>query len=440
MGGGSFVALLNNTRSTTTSTTALFDPVYSPSWTFQFTQPLARGRAIDQTRQQLVVSKLNREMSDLQLQSTIINTLSNVREAYWNYVYATQAVEVARQSVAIAEQLIRDNQVRVEVGVLAPIDVVTAQSQAAQQRQSLVQAESNRRTSELALKRLIVNGTEDPTWNASIEPVDQPDFSPQPVDVDAAVRRALTTRSDLNTARKNNDANAETLKYLRDQTLPQADLVARYGLTGLGGTEFIATGSGINRVVTGVVPGGFGNAISTLLGQSYPTWSVSLNVSYAIGTNIVAAQVARARVQMEQARAQTRQIELQVATEVTNAAINVQNAVEAVQAAQAAQELAQKTMEAEQGKFDVGISTNYNVILTQRDLNTAKNSYLLAVLNYRNALVELDRLQQTTLQSVNVTLLAPMGTSGAVGSPNLFWGNIGSGCTAATVVTSPCVP
>jgi len=439
-GGGSFVALLSNTRSTTTSTTALFDPIYSPSWTFQFAQPLLRGLTIDQNRQQLVVSKVNRDISDLQVQSTIVNTLSNVREAYWNYVYATQAVDVAQQSVAIAERLVRDNQARVEIGILAAIDVVTAQSQAAQQRQALVQAEAARRTSELALKRLIVNGTQDPAWSQSIEPIDVPDFAAQPIDIDAAIRKALTVRTDLNIARKNSAANAVTLKYLRNQGLPQADVMARYGLTGLGGTEYLATGSGINRVVTGVIPGGFGNALSSLLGQNYPTWSVSMNLSYPLGMSIVAAQTARAQVQMAQAEAQTRQIELQVASDVTNAAINIQSAIEAVQAAGAARELAQKTMEAEQGKFDVGISTNYNVILTQRDLNTAKNSYLLAVLNYRNALVELDRLQQTTLQSLNVTLLAPTSSSGAVATPNLFLGNVGSGCLLSTTVTTPCEP
>jgi outer membrane protein TolC len=111
-----------------------------------------------------------------------------------------------------------------------------------------------------------------------------------------------------------------------------------------------------------------------------------------------------------------------------------------VQAAQAARELAQNTVEAEQAKFDVGISTNYNVILTQRDLNAARNSYLLAVLNHRNALVELDRLQQTTLQALNVTVLAPTSSSGSVASPNLSPANVGSGCALSTTIAAPCVP
>jgi len=119
------------------------------------------------------------------------------------------------------------------------------------------------------------------------------------------------------------------------------------------------------------------------------------------------ASVARARVQLGQVQAQVKQIELQVATDVTNAAVTAQSNAERVQAAQAARELAQKTMEAEQRKFEVGMSTNYNVILTQRDLATAQINELQAILNYRISLVELERLQQTTLQNLNVTLLTP---------------------------------
>ena len=122
--------------------------------------------------------------------------------------------------------------------------------------------------------------------------------------------------------------------------------------------------------------------------------------------------MARAKVQLNQVNAQMKQIELQVATEVTNAAVTAQSNVDRVEAAQAARELAQKQLEAEQSKFEVGMSTNYNVIQSQRDLATAQNNELQAVLNYRKSLVELDRLQQTTLGSLNVTLLNAGGATG----------------------------
>ena len=110
-----------------------------------------------------------------------------------------------------------------------------------------------------------------------------------------------------------------------------------------------------------------------------------------------------------------RQIELQVATDVTNAAIQVRNTSESVQAAQAARELSQRRLEAEQSKFEVGMSTNYFVVQAQRDLNDARNSELRAILNYRKALVEFERLQQTTLSNANITVIAAGGGGGGAG-------------------------
>jgi outer membrane protein len=354
-----------------------------------------------------------------------------VRNAYWDYVFAMQSVGVARRSVDLAEQLVKDNQTRVEVGTMAPIDVVQAQSQAATQRQNLAAAEGTRRSAELALKRLIVGGTQDPNWNVNLEPTDQADFVAEPIDIEAAVRRAIDGRTDLAQARKNLQVNDATLHYLRNQTLPQIDLSARYGLTGLGGTQATGcTGSGVNRNCTGSLPGGYSDALNSLVNSTYPTWNVALNVSYPIGTSAADAALARARVQTSKVEAQMRQIELQIATDVTNAAVQVQNNVERVQAAKAAREFAERQLEAEQSKFEVGMSTNYFVVQAQRDLATAQNNELQAVLAYRRSQVELERLQQTTLASSGVTVLNANisgGTGGVTANTNIIGTGGGGG-------------
>jgi outer membrane protein len=405
-GGGSFSATLNNNQQTTTSLTALFNPQFNTNWAAQYTQPMMRNFKIDSTRQQLVVTKLNQDISEIQLQALIINTVSNVRNAYWDYVFAVQSVDVAQRSVALADQLVKDNQTRVEVGTMAPIDIVQAQSQAATQRQNLATAVGTQRTAELTLKRLIVGGTDDPNWLVTLDPVERPDFVPAPIDVAAAVRRGLENRTDLQQARKNLQVNDVTLKYLKNQVLPQADVVARYGLIGQGGTQFSnCTGSGITRSCSTTIPGGYGDALSSLFNANYPTWNVSLNVSYPLGTSAQEANVARAHIQQNQVEAQLKQIELQIATDVTNAATNVQSNIERVQAAQVAREFAQRTLEAEQSKFEVGMQTNYFVVQAQRDLATAQNNELQAILAYRRSLVELERLQQTSLTTSNITIL-----------------------------------
>jgi outer membrane protein len=404
-GGGDFVVALNNDRRTTTSPTALFDPAYITNWSAAYTQPLLRNFRTDSTRQQLVVTKLNQDISEIQLQATIINTLANVRNAYWDLVFGVESVEVARRSVELAERLVSDNRIRVEIGTMAPIDVVQAQAQAATQRQNLATAQGTRRTTELALKRLIVSGTQDPNWSATLEPVDRPDFVPAPIDVAAAVGRAIENRTDLAQVRKNLQVNDVTLDYLRNQTLPQVDFSARYGLIGQGGTRFVRSGTGISGQITDTIPGGYGDALRSLFDRNYPAWNFGVTVTYPIGISAQEATVARARVQQNQVEAQIRQIELEVASDVTNAATNVQNNVDRVEAAQAAREFSQRQLEAEQSKFEVGMSTNYFVVQAQRDLLTAQNNELQAILAYRRSLVELERLQQTSVQTSNITIL-----------------------------------
>jgi outer membrane protein len=410
-GGGSFVANLNNDRVTTVSLNSLYNPRYDTNWSGVYTQPLLRNFAIDANRQQLGIAKINRDMSDVQLRSTITNTLSNVRNAYWDYVFAVQSVDVAQQSLDLAQQLVKDNQTRVEVGTMAPIDVVSAQSQAAAARQNLVVAQSTSHTAEIALKRLLVAGTQDPIWTSTIDPVDRPDFRPEAIDIDAAVRRALNERTDITLAKMTVQENDITLKYLSNQLKPQADFVGTYGLVGIGGTQLVKDPNSLNGVSTTTIPGGYGNALSTLLHTNYPRWTAQVNISYPLGLSSQQASVAKARVQLNQIQAQLKQVELQVATDVTNAVVTARSNAERVQAAQAAREFAQKTLEAEQSKFEVGMSTNYNVIQIQRDLATAQNNELQAILNYRKSLVELDRLQQTTLSSAGITVLSSGGGS-----------------------------
>src|SRR5262249_22220634 len=307
-GGGAFAVTLNNGRIETNSNNALFNPQFNSTWSGVYTQPLLRGFRIDGTRQQLAVSKVNRDISDVQLRATITNTLSNVRNAYWDYVFATQAVEVAQQSVNLAEQLVKDNQTRVEVGTMAPIDVVQAQSQAATARQNLASAQQTKQTAELVLKRLIVNGTQDPNWSAQLDPTDRPEFRPEAIDIEGAVRRALSERTDYDIARKNIQSNDATLKFLVDQLKPQVDFQATYGFAGIGGTNYVRNNSVLGSPITQINPGGITDAFSTLFHNQYPRWTFALNMSYPLGTSSQEANVARARVQVNQVNAQLKQI------------------------------------------------------------------------------------------------------------------------------------
>ena len=389
-GGGNVNFQFNNNKQVTSNNLVNYNPAFNNNFQLTLTQPLLRGFRIDNNRQQLRVTALNRDASEIQLRGTIATTLANVRNAYWELVYAIQSLEVARGSLELASKLVQDNQARVEVGTLAPLDVVQAQAEEATRRQAVAQAEAQWRTSELSLKRLVVSGTDDPLWDAEINPVDRPTFLSEALNVEGAVRKALDDRTDLQAARKTVDSNDITLRYMQNLTLPQLDLQATYGATGLGGTQFRRTGTGVTSQIIGTVPGGYADAWRTLTGRDYPTWNVALTFAYPIGQSAQEAQAARARVQRNQSTAQLRALELQVATEVASAALQVQSGLTRYQAASAARELALKRLDAEQSRFDVGLSTNFLVVQAQRDLATAQNTELRALLDYRKALVDFE--------------------------------------------------
>jgi outer membrane protein TolC len=396
-GGGNFALTFNNSKIVSPDDQlASFDPQFSSSYLFSYTQPLLRGFRIDQTRQQIQTTTINRDTAELNLQARTTNTLANVRAAYWDYVYSIQAVDVAQQSLALAAKLLSDNKIRVEVGTMAPMDVVQAEAEEATRQQALTTATASMRTAELALKRLIVSGTNDPLWTQHIDPVDRPDFQPASIDVEGAVRAALQQRTDLQIARNNFESNNVLLKSQRNQALPDVDAFITYGAAGLGGIQYeFDRPSGLDRKRIGVlVDGGYNDAMRTLFGRDYPNWQFALNVSYPIGGNNFEAQAARTRLLIQQNQAQIRATELAVATEVTNAALQVTNSTEALAAARAARELSQRRLDAEMSRFEVGMSNNYQVVQAQRDLREAQNSELRALLNYRKALVEFDRVQQ----------------------------------------------
>jgi outer membrane protein TolC len=273
-------------------------------------------------------------------------------------------------------------------------------------------------TAELSLKRLIVSGTDDPNWKAKLQPTDRPIYQEPRINLEDALKHALERRTDLIQQHRTLDINEMNLKLLRNQSLPQADIVASYGLQGIGGTQLIRDNTVIGSPVTGSIPGGFNDALHVLGRRDYPTWNVALQFSYPIGTSASEANYQRAKITLEQAQTTVKSLELQVATDVANAALQVESQSKQVAAASASRELSQKRLEAEQSKFEVGLSTNFLVVQAQRDLATAQNAELLALLNSRKAQVEFERVQETrssapTAARPSTTTAAVTGTTGA---------------------------
>jgi outer membrane protein len=438
-GGGSYSVGFNNRRQDNNNSFVTFNPQYNATLQAQVVQPLLRGRATDNTRTQLRITQINRDLSEVQLRTTVIDTLADVRNAYWDLVFATEVVGVAQRSLQLAEKLVEDNKVRVEVGTLAPIDVIQAEAEAATRRQTLAQLEAQAQTAELALKRLIVSGTGDANWSARLNPVDRPTMTEQPVPVEEALRNALSARTDLTERKRNLDITDLNLRLLKNQSLPAANFIANYGLQGIGGTRINRE----NGAVT-LTPGGYVDAIDLLTNRDYPTWNVQVQITYPIGPNPAAAQYQRARIGLEQSQTQIRSLELQIAAEVTNARLLVDANAKRVEASRVARELSQRRLEAEQSKFDVGLSTNYFVVQAQRDLQDAENALLRSTLDYQQSLVDYERVQQTSGSGAggvifNTNTNTGVGVGGT-NNNNTTLGNTGTGNQGGTGGTGLNIP
>ena len=422
-GGGNLNVGFNNNRRETNNFFASFNPSFRSTFLAQYTQPLLRGFRTDFNRSQIRVTQINRDISDIDLRETITNTVANVRNAYWELLYSVASVAVQQQALDLAEQLVRDNRARVEIGTLAPIDVVQAQSEAAARRQTLAQAQQVLRTAELTLKRLIVDGTQDELWLAEINPIDEPELSRPAIDIQAAVRSALAQRTDLDRARRQQDINELNVSTLRNNTLPALDVVGTYQLQGQGG-DLLVRGGGFGGDVTQIVPGGYGDVLDQIVDANFPVWTVGVQMSYPLGTSSDEAALERARLQVRQTEAELRQIELDVATEVTNAALQITSIQERIDAAMAARELAEQQLAAEESKFEVGMSTNFFVVQAQRDLATARDAELRAILDYQTAIIEFERVQRTSLARAGISIVGQGGATG-VGGFNTGFGGTG---------------
>ncbi len=376
--GGRFTGQFTSSRNFSSNPRNPVNPLLNAGGSFNYTQPLLRGFKIDDARNQIRTLSISRQVADLQLTSTIENTKASVRTAYWNLRQAIEQIEIQRRSLDLANRLFQDNKTKVEIGTLAPIETTTSETQVANSEQALLNAQIQWRTAELALKRLLASGPDDAVYKATINPVETAALSIQSVDIPNAVQQAIASRTDLMQARRNLDISNLNLEVTRNLTKPQLDLVGGYSVTGQ------------NLTATT----GYGDVFASAFGLDAPTWNVQFNFTYPMFMRAAKANLARAQLQIDQSLASLKASELTVTADVTNAGLNVENTYKQYQAAQKAREVAEKNADAEQTRFDVGMSTNYNVVQAQTNLTTQRLTELRALISYLNAIAEFDRIQR----------------------------------------------
>ena len=397
--GGNYQVLFNNGRTTTNNAYTTFDPQLTSNISATYTQPLLRNFKIDGTRQQLLVSQKNLEISQTQLQQSIVQTTRTVRNAYYDLMYAIGNLNVQRQSLQLSQQSLKDNRARVEIGTMAPLDIVQAEAEVATREEAVIVAEAAIERQQDLIRALVYGPKAPEMWGTRIEPAETYTFTPAAVDADAAVKAALEQRTDLQVARKSLESNDISIKYFNHQSLPDLNASLNYGAQAIGGVGILRGPP--NGLTPGEVIGqkevSYWSTLGTVFGGDFPGWTFSIDMTYPIGHSTNEASLARAKVQHSQQERQLDSLRLTVATQVRDAARTVQTNAKRVDATRSARVLAERRLEAEEKKYQAGMTQNFFVLQAQRDLVQARNNELQALVEYAKSVVNYGAVQQVPL-------------------------------------------
>jgi outer membrane protein len=403
-GGGIYSVGWSGARATSDAPRTSFSPEIGSDLDLSFTQPLLRGFRIDNFRQNVLQSRNQLELADVQLAQRITQTSRNVRQSYFNLIAAISSLDVAQQSLDLARQSLKNNERRVEVGTMAPIDITEAEAEVARQEDTVIFRRGAIESAQDVLRALILNPSQPDFWTTRIEPAEQPVLAPRPIDLDAAIRNALTNRTDLVQLKKQMESVDLDIKFNQNQKLPAMDVTAAYGLTGVGGTQYrygADPGDGSPPQIVGTSQRDFGKVLSDLFGNDFRSWSLTLNISYPIGSSQADVALASSRLQRQQATTNQRQLEIAITTQVREAARDVSTSLQRVEATRKARELAERRLDAENKRVAVGLSDTFRLFQAQRDLTGAKQSELTAIIDYNRALIELEAVQIVPLGGGN---------------------------------------
>jgi outer membrane protein TolC len=436
--GTSFTVAWDNQRSSSSSSFNFFNPSLQSSLTVGFQQQLLNGFGTFVNRRNLLIAKNNRKIADFAFAQQAINTITAVITDYWELAYARENVRVSEQAVAVSEKLYNDNKKQLEIGTMAPLDVTRAESELATDRQNLIVAQTRKLQQEQILKNAI---SKDPLAqnliNVEIIPADKPNQSEmvEAASFQEAIQEAFAKRPDLQEQALNLKNSDIDVRATRNALLPTASISGQYGSFGLAGNSVIpgktttvaglpvvdvngnpVTVSGPNNTqvpifapVTrtasaGINKQGFTDAQSQIFHNQFPDYSVQFNLQIPLRNRAAQADNQRALLTQRQFAVEMQQLKNNALLDVRNTYIALEQDRARVDAAIKARQLQQQTFEAEQKKYQLGASTVYQVILTQRDYVAAQGTELRALADLEEAKANYQRAVGRTLEVNHVTI------------------------------------
>jgi outer membrane protein TolC len=409
--GTALTVSFNNQRQSTNGSAQTFNPVLTSNFRASVRQHLLQGFGRSLNLRLLRTAQNNKKITEEAFTQQVISTVSQIENIYWDLVNAYEAFRVNERSLALAQKTLSDNQKQVEIGTLAPLDVVRAQSSVATAEQALIASRTNLQLQQLVMKNALTRSlpSNSVLVQAEVIPTDTvqvPDQENLPP-VEQLIQMAFANRPDYKQQRITLQNNEINIKGVNNGLLPVVDLVAFYGGAGLAGVQnpLGTCPPGIRTQCTpaGTIPNsGFTDAFGNLFNSTGPDKGVAINIQIPLGNRVAQATQVRAMLEYRQSQLSLKTVENTIAIGIRNDVFTLENNRASVVAAQKARDLAAQTLDAEQKKYNLGASTYLAVLQDERDLAASESTLVSAMTNYAKARVQLDRDTAQTLDRNNI--------------------------------------
>ena len=398
--GTQYELKFRNERIETDSAFAALSPQYNSRFEVNLTQPLLKNFGQDINSSNITIAKNNLDISDFEFKNKVIEVISEAENVYWDLVFSREDLKVQQQSVQRAKDLERRVKAQVEVGTMAPLEILQAQSEVASREEAVIQARKRIQDNQDNLKNILNIPFDSPDGMKEIQLLDSPQFLIEtPVSLKDSIRTALMKRPDHLSIKKELDSKNILVKFNENQLYPTLDLVASFGLNGISGKDIGGSPFG----------GNFGRSQERTFSGDASTWEGGLLFKYPLGNRAAKSRFTAAKLAAAQLLMDIKDLEKTIVLEVREAARQINTDKKRVQAARIARKLAEETLSAEEKKFEVGLSTSFSVLEFQTDLAEQQSKELKAIIDFNKSKINFRKVLATTLEEHNIQMASDSG-------------------------------
>ena len=414
-GGGILDISFINSRNKTNSSFAFINPRFNSTFNVAFTQPLWRGFKKTDTERQIELFNLDSDINETQFEQRVSEIVQEVQTQYWELAYAVEANETQRQSVELAAIQYENNRKRVEIGVMAPIEITASQAEIARREQEMIQSEVQIIIAQNALKRLLASDSGSSIWNVALIPTETPQIVDVPLSLQESIRTAIERRPELTQIQLQMEQNDINRNYLQKDGKPSLNLRANFGSNGASGEVFQTVP--IDTDNDGMpddfiqVPnpddprfGNFTTAWTQVVKFEFPVWGVFMDLQIPLRNRSNDADLATAVIRERQFLSTMKNQEQMIIVEVRNAYEGLATRKKSLEAATVASRLSREQLDGETKRFEAGLSTNFEVLRFQRDLAQSQVSELRALVDYQLAVTALQKALFVIVEESDIVL------------------------------------